>query len=93
MTGGMYAGAPGPLDNYWYEPRGVMTAAGVPIDVEGAQKLSAWYRGRDILATTLAMLPLPLLERLPNDGGATIARDNPLYDVLHDQPNDWRCST
>jgi HK97 family phage portal protein len=78
---------PGPADDYWYQPRGVMTPAGVRMDAEAAKKISAWYRGRDILATVLAMLPLQVLERLPKDGGAQPARGNPLYDILHDKPN------
>ncbi len=87
--GGLVAGAPGPADDYWYQPvGGVMTPAGMRVDKHGAQNLSAWYRGRDILATVLAMLPLPIYQRLPNDGGAEQAPDHPLYDVLHDQTND-----
>ena len=66
---------------------GIITAAGIRLDAEGAKKISAWFRGRDILATSLAMLPLHLYERLPNDAGATIARTQPLYDVLHRKPN------
>jgi hypothetical protein len=34
---------------------------GLRIDPDGAQKISAWYRGRDILATVLAMLPFPCI--------------------------------
>jgi len=95
--GGLQAGAPGPADDYWYNPVGVMTPAGVRVDAEGAQKLSAWFRGRLILQIVLAMLPFPLYQRLPHDGGAEPALDHPLYDVLHDRPNDaqdsfqWRC--
>jgi HK97 family phage portal protein len=88
----LQAAVPPPDDNFWYTPIGTMTPAGVRIDADGAKKISAWYRGRDILATTLAMLPLPLLERLPNDGGATPAKAHPLYDILHDQPNGWQDS-
>ncbi len=92
LTGQLSAGVPGPIDDYWFQPVGTMTDAGVRVDVETAKKISAWYRGRDILATTLAMLPLPLLERLPNDGGATPAKGHPLYDVIHDKPNAWQDS-
>jgi len=89
LAGDLHAGAPGPADDYWYGPvGGVMTPAGIAVDELGAQKLSAWYRGRDILATILAMLPFPIYQRLPNDGGAEQAPDHPLYDVLHDQTND-----
>src|SRR5687767_6113056 len=88
LTGGtLQANTPGPTDDHWYGPVGTMTSAGVTVDVETAQKISAWYRGRDILATTLAMLPFPVLERLPDDGGSTRAEGHPLYDILHDQAN------
>lgn len=85
--GGLRAGVPGPSDDFWYKPVGTMTLAGVRVDEQGAQKLSAWYRGRDILATVLAMLPFSVYRKLPDDGGAEPAPDHALYDVIHDQPN------
>ncbi len=88
----LFAGVPGPIDDYWYQAVGTMTTAGVRVDAEGAQKLSAWYRGRDILATVLAMLPFAVYQKLPNDGGAEPAPDHALYDLLHDQPNDGQDS-
>ncbi len=86
--GDLRAGVPGPADDYWYQPVGTMTSAGIRVDAEGAQKLSAWYRGRNILASVIAMLPFRVYQQLPNDGGAEPALAHPLYDVLHDQPND-----
>lgn len=71
---------------------GAMTAAGVKVDSDGAQKLSAWFRGRWILAMVLAMLPLHVFRKLANDGGAEVAKDHPLEDVLHDQPNSFQNS-
>lgn len=91
-VGDLRAGVPGPADDYWYQAVGTMTAAGIRVDEEGAQKLSAWYRGRDILGTVLAMMPFPVMRKLPHDGGAEPAPDHPLYDVLHDQPNDYQDS-
>ncbi len=98
--GDLRAGTPAPTDDFWYQPTagGVMTLAGMRVDEDGAQKLSAWFRGRFILQIVTAMLPLQILRRLPNDGGAEPAGDHPLYDVLHDQTNDvddsfqWRCT-
>jgi len=93
LSGGdLQAGPPGPADDYWYGPAGAMTVSGIPVTAEGAQNLSAWYRGRDILGTVLAMLPFPLYERLPHNGGSEQAVDHPLYDVLHDTPNGWQDS-
>jgi HK97 family phage portal protein len=88
----LHAGPPGPTDDYWYSPVGTMTQAGLRVDADGARKISAWYRGRDLLATSLAMLPLSLYERLSNDRGADVAREHPLYDILHRKPNDWQDS-
>ena len=66
---------------------------GVRINSDGAQKISAWYRGREILATSLAMLPLATYRRLPNDAGREVAGNHPLYDVLHSRPNPSQDST
>jgi HK97 family phage portal protein len=89
---GMDGGTPGPTADYWYQPIGTMTAAGVAVDAETAKKISAWFRGREILSNMLAMLPLQVMERLPEDGGSQPARDHELYDVLHDQPNEFQDS-
>jgi HK97 family phage portal protein len=77
----------GPDADFWYSPVGTMTGAGVKVDPDGAKKISAWYRGRDLLATSLAMLPLPLLEVLPDGKGTMPATSHPLYDVLHRKAN------
>jgi HK97 family phage portal protein len=82
------AGTPGPTSDFWYLPTGTMTQAGMRVDKDGAQKIGAWFRGREILATSLAMLPLQVFERLPDDKGSTVARNHPLYNILHDAPND-----
>lgn len=44
-----------------------------------------------VLAESVAGLPLHLLRRLA-DGGKAIARENPLYSILHDTPNPWQTS-
>jgi HK97 family phage portal protein len=82
----------GPGGDFWYQPVGEITAAGVRLTADGAKRLSAWFLGRDILATTLAMLPLDVFERLPNDGGRGDADNHPLYDVIHRKPNPWQDS-
>lgn len=81
-----------PDDDFWYRDVGAMTAAGVRIDATGAQKVSAWYRGRDLLATSLAMLPLHLWKRLPEDRGRERAHAHTLYRVLHRKPNPYQDS-
>lgn len=90
LTGGLHAATPGPTDDHWYNPVGTVTASGLRVDAEGARKISAWFRGREIIATSLAMLPLQVYRRLPNDDGREVASGHPLYDVLHRKPNDWQ---
>ena len=82
----------GPADDRWYAPigAGTITPAGMRVDAESAKKISAWYRGRDILATVLAMLPLNVMEQLPDDGGSKVAQGHPLHGRLHDQPNEFQ---
>lgn len=99
LTGGLQASTPGPTDDFWYQPVGTMTGAGIRIDAEAAKKIGAWFRGRAILSTSLAMLPLHLYEVLPDDAGSTLARSHRLYDILHRKPDPngagdsytWRC--
>lgn len=90
--GGMRASVPGPADDFWYQPAGAVSSSGIPVTPEGAQRVSAFYRGVDLLSTSLAMLPLNVYLRLADDKGSEIARDHPLYAVLHMQPNVWQDS-
>lgn len=81
-----------PTADFWYQPvPGAITSAGVRVDAESAQRVSAFYRGLNILSVDLAKPPLELYERL-SDGGKKRARNNPLYDLLHTQPNAWQSS-
>lgn len=92
--GGLMASTPGPESDFWYSDVGAggITPSGERVDPNSAQKLSAWYRGRNILATVLAMLPFPVYRTLPNGGGSEPAPDHPLYDILHDAPNTYQDS-
>lgn len=91
LDGSLQAGTPGPFDDYWYGPaQGPVTMAGVRIDAESAQKVSAYFRGVDILSTSLAMLPLPSYKRL-EDGGRTPI-DVTVGSVVGRKPNAWQDS-
>ena len=94
VIGGALASTPGPTDDFWYTGVGMAgpTAAGMVVDESGAQNLSAWYRGKDILSASLAMLPLHVFERLSDDRGANVARQHPLFDILHTKANAWQDS-
>lgn len=79
-----------PADNdYWYRPVGYgsTSAAGVRVDPDTALKLSAVWACINLISESIATLPLVIYERLPNDGKQRDTR-HPLYDLLHDQPND-----
>ena len=52
----------------------------------GAIGLSATWACVNLLAGTIASLPL-MVYRTDRDGRRTVARDHPLYFVLHDSPN------
>lgn len=92
MNGSLQAATPAPDADFWYQPIGPMTSAGIRIGPEGAQKISAWYRGKFILQSSLAMLPLPVYRRLPDDGGREPAPSHPLYYPIHNKPNAWQDS-
>ncbi len=78
----------GPTDDFWYGPVGQMTAAGVRLNPDTALTVSPWYRGKSLLGASFAMLPCPLMERLPDGSGAIPAVNHPLYDRLHRSPNE-----
>ncbi len=61
-------------------------ASGVRVTPQTALKFAAVYGAVRILAESVAMIPLPLYERLP-DGGKRRAIEHPLYQILHDLAN------
>lgn len=69
---------PGPMDDYWYGER---------VFGGSAMSSTAVYACVNVLAQTIASLPCQLYERVDDRGGKRIARNHPLYSVLHDQAN------
>lgn len=66
------------------------TIAGVPVSPDRAMGVSAVYACVRILRTTLSHLPLVLYR---TDGRRREpATADPLYRLLHDQPNEWQTS-
>jgi len=61
--------------------------AGVPIDADTALKISVVYACVGLISETLASLPLVTYRYIENEMGRERARNNPLYELLHDQPN------
>lgn len=65
--------------------------SGVRVDPETALRSTVVLACVRVLATSVAGLPLHLYRRLP-DGGKEVARESPLYRLLHTQPNGWQTS-
>jgi len=65
--------------------------SGVKIDAETALRSTVVLACIRVLSTSVAGLPLHLYRRLPG-GGKEIAREHPLYKLLHTQPNSWQTS-
>lgn len=69
----------------WY-PDGMRGDAGEVVTDDSAMSLSAVWACVNLLAGTIASLPL-IVYRTDAQGRRTVARDHPLYRVLHDSPN------
>lgn len=78
---------------FWSSYYGTDSYAGKSVTVDSALQLSAVWACVNLISRTVATLPLNLYRRLP-DGGREVARDHPLYALLHDMPNaDMTAST
>lgn len=60
--------------------------AGVPVTESSVLALSAAWACVNLLAGTIASLPL-MVYRRDRSGNLVVARDHPLYRVIHDSPN------
>lgn len=76
-------------DDFWYNDAGVMTFSGTKVTPKSALAISAVWRCVNLLASTIAGLPLPVYRKL-GDGGKERALNHPLADVLDFQPNPWQ---
>lgn len=83
-----HAGMPAPGDDYWYGP--YVSGALLDATPETATAVAAVFACVRVLAESMAQLPLHLMR----DDGARKMRavDDPLYAILHDQPNDRQSS-
>jgi HK97 family phage portal protein len=80
-----------PWDDYFYSRPGWDSAAGMAVTPETAMRLSAVYACIRVRSETLGSCPLIIYKRLPN-GGKVRAPEHPLYQVLHNSPNQWQTS-
>lgn len=76
--------APSPWLVAWAGGR--TTTAGMPVSPQGAMALSTYYDCIRIISEDVGKLPLQVYERL-DPRGKRLAREHPLYSLLHDAPN------
>ena len=77
------------FDDKWYDVfPGAVTKAGTRINKETALSISGLFAALNFIAGTMAMLPKVIYRRLPG-GGREHAFEHPLYDRLHNKPNDF----
>jgi HK97 family phage portal protein len=68
---------------------GAVAASGETVTPRNAEGVAAVHRCVDLIAGTVASLPLHVY-RKNADGSRERAADHPLSLVLHDQPNEWQ---
>jgi HK97 family phage portal protein len=82
-------GVPAPSDDYWYNPVGTSTSAGMRITPDAAKQIASVMACVRCISEDVGSLPLFIYRRLQN-GGKERASGHPLYDLLHDRPNRWQ---
>lgn len=84
-----------PWGDFWFQPVGVRSGAGVRVDADSAMRLSAVYACVRALAESFAVLPF-VLYRPRVGGGSSRVTDHWLYRLFARQPNrfqtpfEWR---
>ncbi len=79
----------GPHDDFWYEPVGSMSSAGMRVGPEQARRLAAVYACVKVISESVSMLPAILYRRV-DDRTKRRATDHPLYNILRRRPNAWQ---
>lgn len=72
---------------FWQSFLGSQSSSGKTVNVDNAMRLSAVWACVRIISMSVAGLPLSIYQRQP-DGGRESARTFPLYDVVHNSPNE-----
>ena len=79
-----------PDDDFWYTSRVTKSLTGLYVTPETALCISTVFRCVSAIAQDIAGMPLIIYRRLEH--GKERASSHPLYDVLHDRPNQWQTS-
>lgn len=81
-----------PYSDFWYSDHpGLVTQSCVAVDTDTAMRVGAFFNAIRILAETVAQPPLIFYERMGEDE-KRVAREHPLYNVLHNRPNAYQTS-
>ena len=64
-----------------------ISSSGVPVSEKGSMQLTAVWAAVNLIASTVASLPLNVYER-KKDGSKAIAYDLPLQQLLHSNPSE-----
>ncbi|MDP8642857.1 phage portal protein, partial [Serratia marcescens] len=64
--------------------------ADVYVSPETSMKLAAVYSCIYVLASNVAQMPLHVMRK--TEKGVNVARDHPVFYLVHDEPNDWQTS-
>lgn len=85
----MKLSAPPPDSDFWYKPAGAIatTITGIYVTPQSSLQSIAVSACRNVIAQTLASLPLNVYRRLP-DGGREIDREHSVYPIVHDNANE-----
>ena len=75
--------------NFWFEPIGMRSSAGISVSSANAMRLSAVYSCVRVLSETFAVLPFKLY-RNRADGGRDCVTDHWLYRLFSKRPNDFQ---
>lgn len=70
---------------------GQQSVSGSPVSAESAMRIAAVHASVNVIAKTIASLPLHVYERRA-DGGKQRASTHPLYELLRSSPNGWQTS-
>jgi HK97 family phage portal protein len=94
ITGGLSRKSANPdwgtLERYlgWAFGGGV-SASGVVVNPQNAMQSASVYACLKVLAESVGMLPIRLYQKGPN-GQRTVDETHPLYELLHEQPNEYQ---
>ena len=73
----------------WHDDGGSRTPSGIRVTADNSMACSAYTACIRVISDAVSSLPLHVYERLPN-GGKAKAPANPIYRLLHMQPNPWQ---